>query len=66
MEGGGVATGIPHFESKREIEEHLKESGLRYTILRPAPFFIDNFWHKTTPWAHPGERVPGRPLSTAA
>ena len=27
-------TGIPHFESKWEIEEHVRQIGLPYTILR--------------------------------
>ena len=31
-------TGIPHFESKNAIEEHIKNSGLTYTILRPVSF----------------------------
>ncbi|MDB5050941.1 MAG: NmrA family protein [Fibrobacteres bacterium] len=35
-------TGLAHFESKRIIEEHLKSSGLPYTIIRPV-FFMDNF-----------------------
>jgi uncharacterized protein YbjT (DUF2867 family) len=35
-------TGLAHFESKRRIEEHLKKSGVPYTILRPV-FFMDNF-----------------------
>jgi uncharacterized protein YbjT (DUF2867 family) len=35
-------TGIPHFESKFEIEEHLRASGLHYTILRPV-FFMENW-----------------------
>jgi uncharacterized protein YbjT (DUF2867 family) len=35
-------TGLAHFESKRLIEEHLKSSGVPYTILRPV-FFMDNF-----------------------
>src|SRR2546428_4165652 len=29
-------TGIPHFESKAEVERHLKTSELQYTITRPA------------------------------
>jgi uncharacterized protein YbjT (DUF2867 family) len=36
-------TGLPHFESKAQIEESVIESGLSYTILRPA-FFMQN-WH---------------------
>jgi uncharacterized protein YbjT (DUF2867 family) len=35
-------TGIPHFESKGEIEKHIKSIGLRSTILRPG-FFMFNF-----------------------
>lgn len=37
-------TGIPHFESKIKVEEHLRSSGLRYTIMRPV-FFMEN-WHR--------------------
>jgi len=36
------STGIPHFESKFRIEEHLRGTGLRYTILRPV-FFMENW-----------------------
>jgi len=39
-------TGIPHFESKAEVERHLKTSGLRYTITRPVAF-MDGY---TAPW----------------
>ena len=35
-------TGIPHFESKWEVEEHVREIGLPYTILRPV-FFMQNW-----------------------
>jgi uncharacterized protein YbjT (DUF2867 family) len=35
-------TGIPHFESKYAIEEHLRSSGLKYTIFRPV-FFMENW-----------------------
>jgi uncharacterized protein YbjT (DUF2867 family) len=35
-------SGIPHFESKRRVEEHLQESGLRATVVRPVAF-MDNF-----------------------
>jgi uncharacterized protein YbjT (DUF2867 family) len=35
-------TGISHFESKWEIEEHVRHIGLPYTILRPA-FFMQNW-----------------------
>jgi uncharacterized protein YbjT (DUF2867 family) len=35
-------TGIPHFESKYRIEQHLQSSGLHYTIFRPV-FFMENW-----------------------
>lgn len=35
-------TGIPHFESKFEIEEHVRAIGLAHTVLRPV-FFMDNW-----------------------
>ena len=35
-------TGIPHFDSKAEIEEYLRESGIAYSIVRPVSF-MDNF-----------------------
>jgi uncharacterized protein YbjT (DUF2867 family) len=37
-------TGIPHFQSKIKVEEHLRSSGLQYTIVRPV-FFMEN-WHR--------------------
>jgi uncharacterized protein YbjT (DUF2867 family) len=35
-------TGIPHFDSKWKIEEHLRGTGMPYTILRPV-FFMENW-----------------------
>ncbi|KAJ6261746.1 hypothetical protein Dda_2545 [Drechslerella dactyloides] len=35
-------TGIPHFESKRRIEEHLERSGIPHAIIRPVAF-MDSF-----------------------
>jgi len=35
-------SGIPHFESKFKVEEHLIKTGLPYIILRPV-FFYENF-----------------------
>lgn len=35
-------TGIPHFDSKFEIEERIRRTGLPYTILRPV-FFMENW-----------------------
>jgi uncharacterized protein YbjT (DUF2867 family) len=36
-----IYTGIPHFESKGEIEAYLRDSGLGYSIVRPVEF-MDN------------------------
>jgi uncharacterized protein YbjT (DUF2867 family) len=35
-------TGIPHFDSKAQIEERLRRSGLPWVILRPV-FFMENW-----------------------
>ncbi|MEH2182265.1 NmrA/HSCARG family protein [Nostoc sp.] len=34
-------TGIPHFDSKFKIEEHIRAIGLPYTIMRPVFFFFN-------------------------
>ena len=40
--GSNTNTGIPHFESKAEIEDYLRESGINYSIVRPVSF-MDKF-----------------------
>jgi uncharacterized protein YbjT (DUF2867 family) len=35
-------TGIPHFDSKWKIEEHLRGTGMPYTIVRPV-YFMENW-----------------------
>ena len=35
-------TGIPHFETKFQVEQHIKKLSLPYTILRPV-WFMENF-----------------------
>jgi uncharacterized protein YbjT (DUF2867 family) len=35
-------TGVPHFDSKFEIEEHIRGTGVSYTIFRPV-FFMENW-----------------------
>lgn len=35
-------TGVPHFDSKFQVEEYVRASGLPYTILRPV-FFLYNY-----------------------
>ena len=34
-------TGVPHFDSKARIEDHIRGTGLRYTVFRPV-FFMEN------------------------
>lgn len=40
--GADQLTGIPHFDSKHEVERYLRRSNLPYTILGPT-FFMENF-----------------------
>jgi uncharacterized protein YbjT (DUF2867 family) len=35
-------TGIPHFDSKFRIEEHIRATGMNFTIVRPV-FFMENW-----------------------
>src|SRR5687768_1607813 len=50
---GGIRVSSPLIDSKRRVEKHLMESGLGYTILRPAGFMeawlgaVAGFDHKT-------------------
>ena len=50
-------TGIPHFESKARVEEHLKELGLPLTIVRPTSF-MENFVRYGTQRTDEGLIVP--------
>jgi len=45
-----LRTGIPHFESKFKVEEHIRELGIPHTIIRPV-YFMENFF---APWILPG------------
>ena len=54
-------TGIPHFESKRRIEEYLAALQLPATILRPV-FFMDNFLKFAAPQEEDGALVLRLPL----
>ncbi|ANP51481.1 uncharacterized protein YbjT (DUF2867 family) [Streptomyces griseochromogenes] len=57
-------TGIPHYDSKEEIERHLRETGIPWTVIAPAAF-MDNFasgWtleglrENTFAWPMPADR----------
>jgi uncharacterized protein YbjT (DUF2867 family) len=54
-------TGIPHFDSKRDIEEYLVAQGLSTTFVRPV-FFMDNFAQFATPTMEDGTLLVRLPL----
>jgi len=37
-------TGVPHFDSKYEVEEHIAKIGVRATVLAPV-FFMENLYY---------------------
>ena len=53
-------TGVPHFESKRRVEEHMESLGLPVTFLRPV-FFMENLTAQG-PTVEDGELVVRLPL----
>ncbi len=40
--GADLKTGVPHWESKYKIENHIKAIGIPHTIIRPCSFY-ENF-----------------------
>ena len=57
-------TGIPHFDSKWEVEEHVRASGVPYTVLRPV-FFMQNWEFMRGPILGgmlPQPLAPGKPF----
>lgn len=42
--GADESTGIPHFESKWEVEQYLHQSGLDWSIVRPVEFMDNWLW----------------------
>lgn len=48
--GADRASGIPHFDSKFEVEKELRRSGVPFTIVAPV-FFMENF---LADWMAPG------------
>jgi len=55
--GADQESDVPHHDSKRSIEEHLRASGVRATMLRPTPFM-----EEMTPSVENGEIVVRLPL----
>jgi uncharacterized protein YbjT (DUF2867 family) len=45
-------TGIPHFDSKYDIEKHLQVTNTPFTVIRPV-FFMENY---SAPWSLPDLR----------
>lgn len=43
--GADKNTGIPHFESKYKVEQHIKNLGIPYTIIGPT-FFMENLLYQ--------------------
>lgn len=63
-------TGIPHFDSKREIEKYIESLGVSHTILRPV-FFMENLLGMFGPNESNGYTIalamePERPLQIVA
>jgi len=57
-------TGIPHFDSKWEVEEHVRASGVPFTVLRPV-FFMQNWEFMREPilgGTLPQPLAPGKPF----
>lgn len=56
LNGKGADSGIPYYESKKRIEEHIHALGLPATILRPVSF-MENFATYNRPSLQDGELV---------
>ncbi|MDQ3738337.1 MAG: NmrA/HSCARG family protein [Actinomycetota bacterium] len=56
VDGAERSSGVPHFESKWQVEQRLHELGIPTTVLRPV-FFIDNFADHVAPQQVDGELV---------
>jgi uncharacterized protein YbjT (DUF2867 family) len=52
-------TGIPHFDSKRKVEEHIESLEVPYTIVAPV-YFMDNL---LAPWTLPQLREGRLPVA---
>ncbi|MET0695365.1 MAG: NmrA/HSCARG family protein, partial [Propionibacteriaceae bacterium] len=59
--GADRASGVPHFESKWAIEQHLRQTGLPTSVIRPT-FFMENFLQSMRPALENGGLVLRAPL----
>jgi uncharacterized protein YbjT (DUF2867 family) len=58
-------TGIPHFDSKWKVEQHIQQIGLPATILRPV-WFMENFTTFAKPSAEGVLMLPMKPAKKLA
>lgn len=58
-------TGIPHFDSKWKVEQHIRQIGLPATILRPV-WFMENFTTFAKPSAEGVLSLPMKPSKELA
>jgi uncharacterized protein YbjT (DUF2867 family) len=58
-------TGIPHFDSKWKVEQHIRQIGLPATILRPV-WFMENFTTVAKPSAEGVLTLPMKPARKLA
>lgn len=58
-------TGIPHFDSKWKVEQHIRQIGLPATILRPV-WFMENFTTFAKPSAEGVLSLPMKPARKLA
>lgn len=58
-------TGIPHFDSKWKVEQHIRQIGLPATILRPV-WFMENFTTFAKPSAEGVIMLPMKPARKLA
>lgn len=49
-------TGVPHFDSKGQVEDHIRAIGVPNTVLRPV-FFMENFTNYFPPSLEDGVHV---------
>ncbi|MYX96136.1 NmrA family NAD(P)-binding protein [Streptomyces sp. SID486] len=57
-------TGVPHYESKHVVEQHLRAAGVPWTVIAPAAFMdnyasgwtLDGLRHGTFAWPMPADR----------
>ncbi|MEV7211937.1 NmrA/HSCARG family protein [Kitasatospora cineracea] len=59
--GADRESGVPHHDSKQSIEQHLRQSGLRASVVR-ATAFMENFASVLAPSLEHGEIVLRMPL----